>query len=234
MSKENAMKTALITGASRGLGFALADALAGLGWKLIITARNPDDLLEAERRLQARTEVRAISGDVAHPRHRQELLAGVERLDLLVNNASQLGLGPDSRLADYPASNLRRLFETNFFAPLALTQLALPALRKAAGRVINISSDAALGAYAGWGVYGASKAALDQFSNVLGAEEPALRVYAVDPGEMQTSMLREAFPKDDLSDRADPADVAQALLELVHGDLPSGRYQAGKLQGVRS
>jgi NAD(P)-dependent dehydrogenase (short-subunit alcohol dehydrogenase family) len=228
------VKTALITGASRGLGFALADALAGLGWKLIVTARNADELLDATRRLQARTDVRAVDGDVASPRHRQELLAGVDRLDLLVNNASQLGLGPGSRLADYPASNLRRLFETNFFAPLALTQLALPALRTAGGRVINVSSDAALGAYAGWGVYGSSKAALDQFSNVLGSEEPDLRVYAVDPGEMQTAMLREAFPNDDLSGRADPADVAQSLLELVLGDLPSGRYQASKLQGVRS
>ena len=228
------MKTALITGASRGLGFAVADALAGLGWKLIITARNADELLEAARRLQARTEVRAVEGDIASPRHRQALLAGVERLDLLVNNASQLGLGPDSRLADYPASDLRRLFETNFFAPLALIQLALPALRNAGGRVISISSDAALGAYAGWGVYGSSKAALDQLSNVLGAEEPALRIYAVDPGEMQTAMLRQAYPNDDLADRADPADVAYALLELVTGDLPSGRYKAAKLQGVRS
>jgi NAD(P)-dependent dehydrogenase (short-subunit alcohol dehydrogenase family) len=153
---------------------------------------------------------------------------------LLVNNASQLGLGPDSRLASYPASDFRRLFETNFFAPLALIQLALPALRAARGRVTNISSDAALGAYAGWGAYGASKAALDQLSNVLGAEEPDLRVYAVDPGEMQTAMLRQAYPNDDLSDRAYPADVANALLELVTGDLPSGRYQAGKLQGVKS
>jgi NAD(P)-dependent dehydrogenase (short-subunit alcohol dehydrogenase family) len=228
------VKTALITGASRGLGFALADALAGLGWKLILTARNEAELSAAARKLEGRTDVRAVAGDVANDRHRRELLAGIERLDLLVNNASMLGLGPDSRLAGYPAGDIARLFVVNLFAPLALTQLALPLLRKTGGRVINISSDAALGAYAGWGVYGSSKAALDQISNVLGAEEPSIRVYAVDPGEMQTAMLREAFPKDDLSDRANPADVANALLELVNGDLPSGRYQAGKLQGVRS
>ena len=228
------MKTALITGASRGLGFALADALAGLGWKLIITSRSEVELREAAAKLQDRTEVRAIGGDVANDRHRRVLLTGVERLDLLVNNASMLGLGPDSRLADYPAGDLARLFVVNLFAPLALTQLALPLLRKTGGRVINISSDAALGAYSGWGVYGSSKAALNQLSNVLGAEEPSLRVYAVDPGEMNTAMLREAFPKDDLSNRANPAHVANALLELVNGELPSGRYQAEKLQGVRS
>src|SRR5688572_3156321 len=151
------MKTALITGASRGLGFALADALAGLGWKLILTARNEAELSAAARKLEGRTDVRAVAGDVANDRHRRELLAGIERLDLLVNNASMLGLGPDSRLADYPAGDIARLFVVNLFTPLALTQLALPLLRKTGGRVINISSDAALGAYAGWGVYGSSK-----------------------------------------------------------------------------
>jgi NAD(P)-dependent dehydrogenase (short-subunit alcohol dehydrogenase family) len=234
MSKGDSMKTALITGASRGLGFAMAEALAGPGWKLILTARNDAELQAAARKLEGRTDVRAIAGDVANDRHRRALLAGVERLDLLVNNASMLGLGPDSRLADYPAGDLARLFVVNLFAPLALSQLALPLLRKTGGRVINISSDAALGAYAGWGAYGSSKAALDQLSNVMGAEEPALRVDAVDPGEMNTAMLREAFPQDDLSNRAQPANVANALLELVNGDLPSGRYQAEKLQGVRS
>jgi NAD(P)-dependent dehydrogenase (short-subunit alcohol dehydrogenase family) len=228
------MKTALITGASRGLGFALADALAGLGWNLIITARNEAELRAAAQKLEGRADVRAIAGDVSHESHRQALLQGVERLDLLVNNASMLGLGPESRLAGYPANSLARLYQVNVFAPLALTQLALPQLRKAGGRVINISSDAAQGAYAGWGAYGSSKAALDQISNVLSAEEPALRIYAADPGEMQTAMLREAFPQNDLSDRANPAAVANALLELVNGDLPSGRYQAGKLLGVRS
>jgi NAD(P)-dependent dehydrogenase (short-subunit alcohol dehydrogenase family) len=205
--------------------------LAGLGWRVVITARDAAALAEAAGTLGP--SVVAVAGDVADPAHRAALLASAGRLDLLVNNASQLGHGPDSRLADYSIEAVRELYETNVFAPLALTQLALPALSRAGGRVINISSDAALGAYAGWGVYGSSKAALDQLSNVLSAEE-TLRVYAVDPGEMQTAMLREAFPNDDLSDRANPADVAQSMLELITGDLPSGRYQAAKLNEVRS
>jgi NAD(P)-dependent dehydrogenase (short-subunit alcohol dehydrogenase family) len=240
MSKGVTMKTALITGASRGLGLALAEALARKGWRLVITARGEVDLKGAATRLAALSEVVAIAGDIASSTHRRRLVDAIAGhasvaptgLDLLVNNASILGPS-QARLADYPAHEFMAVYQVNLFAPVALTQLALPALRACGGRVLDITSDAAHGAYPGWGGYGSAKAALEQFSNVLGAEEPGIRVYAVDPGEMQTAMLREAFPHDDLSDRANPADVAEQLLALVDGDLPSGRYSAGALE-VRS
>ena len=221
--------TAIVTGASRGLGRALARALAERGWRLVIDARTEAELDAARAELAALTEVAAVPGDVADSWHRGLLLevAG-ERLELVVNNASTLGASPLPALADYPLDVLEHVFRVNAIAPLALVQLALPRLA-AGGRIVNITSDAAVEAYAGWGGYGASKAALEQLSNVLAAERPDLRVYAVDPGDMNTRMHQEAFPGEDISDRPPPADSVPGLLALVEGELPSGRYAAGAL-----
>lgn len=221
------MTTALITGASRGLGRALADDLAAGGWRLVVDARNAADLSAAAA---GWPDVRALPGDVADEGHRVELVAAAgPTLDLLVLNASTLGQTPLPALADYRLDELRATVETNTFAPLRLVQLALPALRAAGGRVITISSDAAVEGYPGWGGYGASKAALDQLARVLGAEEPDLRVYAVDPGDMRTRMQADAFPGEDISDRAEPESVVPALRRLITGGLPSGRYTAAEL-----
>jgi len=221
--------TAIITGASRGLGRALADALADRGWRLVVDARDEAGLEAARAGLAARTEVLALAGDVADAWHRGRLvwLAG-ERIDLLVNNASTLGAAPLPALADYPLAELGRALQVNVVAPLALVQLALP--RMAAGaRIVNVTSDAAVEAYEGWGGYGASKAALEQLSAVLAAEHPELRVYAVDPGDMNTRMHQDAFPGEDISDRPPPRDSVPGLLALIEGDLPSGRYRASEL-----
>ena len=222
--------TAIITGASRGLGLALADALATRGWRLVIDARNADELETARARLAAHgAEVLAIPGDVADPWHRGRLLwlAG-ERIDLLVNNASTLGASPLPALADLPLEVLERTLCVNVVAPLALVQLALP--RMAAGaRIINVTSDAAVEAYEGWGGYGLSKAALEQLTKVLAVERPDLRVYAVDPGDMNTRMHQEAFPGEDISDRPSPAESVPGLLALVEGDVASGRHRAADL-----
>lgn len=223
------MATALLTGASRGLGRALATDLAAAGWRLVLDARGAADLTDAAAGLSAVT----IPGDVTDPNHRAELVAAVgERLDLLVLNASALGPSPLPPLADLGTAALREILETNVVAPHALTRDLLPALRAAGGRVLAVSSDAAVAAYPGWGGYGASKAALDQLANVLGAEEPLLRVYAVDPGDMRTAMHAAAFPGEDISDRPSPESVVPALRRLVDGDLPSGRYVAADLAGV--
>ena len=221
--------TAVLTGASRGLGFALAEALAERGWRLVIDARNADDLEAARARLAERTEVLAVAGDVADAWHRGRLLwlAG-ERIDLLVNNAGTLGASPLPALADYPLDVLRQAFEVNVLAPLALLQLALPRMA-AGGRVVNVTSDAAVEAYEGWGGYGASKAALEQLSRVLAVERPDLRVYSVDPGDMNTRMHQEAFPGEDISDRPPPSASVPGLLALVDGDVPSGRHRAAEL-----
>jgi NAD(P)-dependent dehydrogenase (short-subunit alcohol dehydrogenase family) len=221
--------TAIITGASRGLGRALADALAERGWRLVIDARNEEELEAARAELATRTEVRAAAGDVTDAWHRGRLLSlAGERIDLLVNNASTLGASPLPALADYPLTELERALQVNVVAPLALIQLALP--RMAAGaRIVNVTSDAAVEAYAGWGGYGASKAALEQLSNVLAAERPDLRVYAVDPGDMNTRMHQEAFPGEDISDRPAPRESVPGLLALVDGDVPSGRHRAAEL-----
>ncbi|HYT09178.1 MAG TPA: SDR family NAD(P)-dependent oxidoreductase, partial [Mycobacteriales bacterium] len=227
------MPTALITGASRGLGRALADSLAGERWRLVLDARTAADLDAVAAHLIARgTDVVAVAGDVTDPGHRRDLAAAVgDRLDLLVLNASCLGTSPLPPLGGYDLDALRRVLETNTVAPLALTQLVLSGLRAAAGTVLAISSDAAVAAYPGWGGYGASKAALDQLANVLGAEEPGLRVYAVDPGDMRTRMHAEAFPGEDISDRPEPETVVPALRRLLAADLPSGRYIAAELAG---
>ena len=221
--------TAIITGASRGLGRALADALAERRWRLVIDARTEAELEAARAELAGQTEVLAIAGDVADAWHRGRLLwlAG-ERIDLLVNNASTLGAAPLPALADYPLAELERAWLVNAVAPLALAQLALPRM-PAGARIVNVTSDAAVEAYQGWGGYGATKAALDQITNVLAAERPDLRVYAVDPGDMNTRMHQAAFPGEDISDRPPPGDSVPGLLALVEGDVPSGRHRATEL-----
>ena len=214
---------ALVTGASRGLGRALAHALADCGWRLVVDARNPGDLGAAL------PDAVVVAGDVTDPRHRDALAAAVGafgRLDLLVNNASDLGPSPLPPLSHYPLEPLRRVYETDVVAPLALTQLVLGELRASGGAVVNVSSDAAVEAYPGWGGYGPAKAALDHVSAVLAVEEPGLRVYAVDPGDMRTEMHQAAFPGEDISDRPEPESVVPALLRLLDERPASGRYRA--------
>jgi NAD(P)-dependent dehydrogenase (short-subunit alcohol dehydrogenase family) len=228
------MQTALITGASRGLGLALARALAQRGWRLAIDARTDAELEAARAELAARTEVVAVAGDVADSWHRGLLVevAG-ERIDLVVNNASTLGASPLPPLAEYPLDVLEQVLRVNTIAPLALIQLALPQIAEG-GRIVNITSDAAVEAYEGWGGYGASKAALEQLSAVLGAERPDLKVYAVDPGDMNTRMNQEANPGEDISDLPPPERSVPGLLVLVEGELPSGRYRASELAAVNA
>jgi NAD(P)-dependent dehydrogenase (short-subunit alcohol dehydrogenase family) len=227
--------TALVTGASRGLGLALTTALSRRGWQLVVDGRDPARLTAAVAALPRPDRVTAVAGDVADPAHRAALAAAVpDRLDLLVANASDLGPSPLPSLAQLPPAVFERVLRVNTVAPLALFQLVLPALRRAGGRVLQISSDAAVEAYAGWGGYGASKAALDQLSAVLAVEHPELRVYAVDPGDMATDMQQAAFPGEDISDRPAPESVVPALLRLVTDDLPSGRYRAAELTPVEA
>jgi NAD(P)-dependent dehydrogenase (short-subunit alcohol dehydrogenase family) len=224
--------TALITGASRGLGRALAAALNDRGWRLVIDGRDARRLVATAAALPRPELVVALPGDVADPAHRAALATAVgPRLDLLVNNASDLGPSPLPRLVDLRPEEFTRVLTVNTVAPLALLQAVLPALR-AGGRVVDISSDAAVEAYAGWGGYGASKAALDHLTAVLATEHPDLRVYAVDPGDMATDMHQAAFPGEDISDRPAPETVVPALLALIDGDLPSGRYRAAELVPV--
>lgn len=220
--------TALITGASRGLGLALARALAEHGWQLIIDARGSAALRTAASELAQHTEVIAIPGDVTDTAHRAALAAAAEAvggLDLVVNNASILGPSPQPTLIEYPLDVLERVYQTNVFAPLALLQAIRGALRPGA-RVINITSDAAVESYAGWGGYGSSKAALEQLTAILAAENPELRIFSVDPGDMNTQMHQEAFPGEDISDRPPPETSVPGLLTLLEGDHPSGRYAA--------
>ncbi len=227
--------TALLTGASRGLGLALATALTRRGWHLVVDGRDPARLAAAVTALPHPDRVTAVAGDVADPAHRAALAAAVpDRLDLYVANASELGPSPLPRLADLPPEAFEQVLRVNTVAPLALLQLLLPALRRAGGRVLLVSSDAAVEAYPGWGGYGASKAALDHLGAVLAAEEPALRVYAVDPGDMATAMHQAAFPGEDISDRPAPATDDTVLLRHIEEELPSGRYRAAYLSPVEA
>ncbi|MEA2717575.1 MAG: hypothetical protein QOI99_1892 [Actinomycetota bacterium] len=222
---------ALVTGASRGLGLALARALAGDGWALVIDARGGAALRSAAHELAGLTTVRALAGDIADETHRRDLVAAATELgglDALVHNASVLGPSPQPALADYPLTVLEYVYAANVFGPLRLTQLALPALRPGAA-VVSITSDAAVEAYEGWGGYGSSKAALEQVMAILAAEHPHLRVYRVDPGDMNTQMHAEAFPGEDISDRPPPEESVPGLVRLITGSLPSGRYQARAL-----
>jgi NAD(P)-dependent dehydrogenase (short-subunit alcohol dehydrogenase family) len=219
----------IVTGASRGLGLALTRALADRGWQLAVDGRDAEAL---QRAVDGLPGVVAVPGDVADPEHRRRLIEAVSgELDLLVNSASALGPTPLPQLATYPLDELRRVYEINVLAPLALAQLAIPRLR-AGGRIVNVISDAASEPYETWGGYGSSKAALAQLSAILGAEHPELRVYAVDPGDMRTQMQQDAFPGEDISDRPPPEESVPGLLELIEGELPTGGYRARDLVGA--
>lgn len=225
------MSVAVITGASRGLGRAVALTLAAEHWSLVVDARTPADLavVAAELKEAGAASVVSLVGSVADPEHRRQIatqVSPVSGLDLLVNNASSLGPSPQPSLAEYPIDVLSQVYDVNVVAPLALAQSLLPALRRSRGTIINVTSDAAVEAYAGWGGYGSSKAALDQMSAVLAVEEQDLRVYALDPGDMRTRMHQEAFPGEDISDRPPPETVVPAVLRLLTRNLPSGRYRA--------
>jgi NAD(P)-dependent dehydrogenase (short-subunit alcohol dehydrogenase family) len=231
MTGESLDRTALITGASRGLGLALARTLAGDGWTLIIDARGEEALESAREELSTHTRVIAIPGDVTDPEHRGDLAEaarGAGGVDALINNASILGPSPQPDLLDYPLDVFEQVYRTNVVSPLALIQ-ALSKELKPQARIINVTSDAAVEPYEGWGGYGSSKAALEQLSNILAAENPELRVYRVDPSDMRTKMHQEAFPDEDISDRPLPEESVPGFIELLTGDLPSGRYEARTL-----
>ena len=223
---------ALVTGASRGLGRALAGALTARGWRVVVDARDADALAAAVATMAAPGSAIAVPGDVADREHRwrlAEVVAEAGGLDLLVNNASALGPSPQPLLRDYPLAALERVYAVNTFAPLALIELLLPALEASTGRVVNVSSDAAVEAYEGWGGYGSAKAALDQLTAVLAAEHERLGVYAFDPGDMATELHQQAYPGEDISDLPSPESVVEPLLTLVEGTLASGRYRAADL-----
>ncbi len=229
------MQAALITGGSKGLGRALATSLVKDGWSVVIDGRDPsalDEAVGALRNVSNGQAVRGIAGDVADPQHRAALLQAVTeigRLDLVVNNASILGPSPQPVLADYPLDEFQHVLAVNVVAPLALLQATLTLLRTHGGTVIDITSDAAVEGYAGWGGYGSSKAALEQLSNVLAAEEPDVKVYWFDPGDMRTEMHQAAFPGEDISDRPLPDSVVPALRRLLSESPPSGRFRASEL-----
>ena len=223
---------AVVTGASRGLGRALAHALAEDGYSLVVDARGEAALRAAVADLPAGTIATALAGNIADPGHRAALRQAAGALggpDLLINNAGTLGASPLPAIADYPLDQLREAFEVNVVAPVALTQLLLPALRARGGAVLCVTSDAAVEAYAGWGGYGAAKAALEQACAVLAAEEVTVRVWRVDPGDLRTDMHQQAFPGEDISDRPLPETVVPAFRRLIAERMPSGRYRASDL-----
>ena len=234
MTVFNPCQVAIVTGASRGFGKALTAALLDRGWAVVGDARRSSELESTAAELNSERLI-ALPGDVTDASHRDSLVAAALNagsLRLLVNNASRLGPSPQPLLADYPASELLSVYQTNLFAPLALIQAALPALTAGGGAVVNLTSDAAVEPYPGWGGYGSSKAALDQLSAVLATElsaDPAVPVYAFDPGDMRTEMHQAAFPGEDISDRAEPESVVPALLRLLDTRPPSGRYRAADL-----
>jgi NAD(P)-dependent dehydrogenase (short-subunit alcohol dehydrogenase family) len=221
--------TAIVTGASRGLGLALAQALAELRFRLVVDARDGAALARAITGLAG---VEGLVGDVADDQHRRALVeAAGPRIDVLVNNAGVLGPSPRPTLDRYPLADLSRVYDVNAFAPLALAQHALPRM-PAGATIVNITSDAAREPYPGWGGYGSAKAALDQLTAILAAEQPRLRVYAFDPGDMATALHQEAFPGEDISDRPPPEQSIPALLDLIEGSRPSGRYTVTELTAI--
>ena len=232
------MKNALITGASRGLGKALAHELAEQQWGLVIDARNRKALDDAKAEILAlgsgasgTHNLIAIAGSVTSESHRKKLATAARELgglDALINNASTLGPSPQPSLLDYPLDAFKDVYETNLFAPLALIQALRPVLKPEAC-IINITSDAGVEPYAGWGGYGSSKAALEHLSAILAEENPGWHVYWVDPGDMRTQMQQEAFPDEDISDRPMPEESVPGLLALLDGKQPSGRYKAREL-----
>jgi NAD(P)-dependent dehydrogenase (short-subunit alcohol dehydrogenase family) len=236
------MSVAIVTGASRGLGEALARGLVRQGWSVVIDGRDADALHAAATRIEADAgagaggTVRAVPGDITDAGHRDELVAtaaALGGLDLLVNNAGTLGAAPLPALADYPLDELRVAFEVNVVAPLGLVQSALPLLSASLQpRILNITSDAAVEAYEGWGGYGAGKAALEHIGAVLGVERPTVTTWSLDPGDLRTAMHQAAFPGEDISDRPEPDTVVPAILSLISGSLPSGRYRASELVGT--
>jgi NAD(P)-dependent dehydrogenase (short-subunit alcohol dehydrogenase family) len=222
------MATALITGASRGLGLALARQLARDGWTLILDARGAATLNEIDAELKTLTTVYTVAGDVTDETHRTqlaEIAKTVGGLDAVVNNASTLGLSPQPSLLDYPLNVLEDIYRTNVIAPLALLQALRPHLKEGA-RIINVTSDAGVEPYEGWGGYGSSKAALEHATAILAAENPSFKVYWVDPGDMRTQMHQEAFPNEDISDRPLPEESVPGFVALLTGDYVSGRYKA--------
>jgi NAD(P)-dependent dehydrogenase (short-subunit alcohol dehydrogenase family) len=224
------MAVAIVTGGSRGLGRALAAGLVRAGWRVVIDGRDA----AAVRSAADETGATAVPGDVTDPTHRAALLdAAGGRLDLLVNNAGILGPSPQPVLADYPPAALREVYEVNVFAPLALAQAALPALRRSHGALVAVSSDAAVEPYAGWGGYGSAKAAVEQIGRIMAAEEPSVRVWVVDPGDLRTRMHQAAFPGEDISDRALPETVVPAFLSLLADRPESGRVRLADLLAAR-
>ena len=231
------MSVAIVTGASRGLGEALATGLARSGWSLVVDGRDPLTLTEAADRIRAgaasEARVVAIAGDITEEDHRHALTAAafaLGGLDLVVNNAGTLGTSPLPSLADYPLDDLRIAFEVNVVAPLGVVQDTLPLLLDAPHpRLLNVTSDAAVEVYEGWGGYGAGKAALEHLGAVLAAEFPALTVWSVDPGDLRTAMHQAAFPGEDISDRPEPSTAVPGFLELIDSTRPSGRYRAAEL-----
>jgi len=230
----DAGKTALITGASRGLGLALARGLAERNWNLIINARGVESLQAVYRELSRLAQVTAVAGDITSKTHRQALAVAAQAaggLDAVVNNAGGLGPSPQPALLDYPLDVLEQVYKTNVVAQLGVLQ-AVHHWLKPGARIINVTSDAGVEAYEGWGGYGSSKAALEQLSAILAAENPEYRVYWVDPGDMRTQMQQEAFPGEDISDRPLPEVSVPGFVALLEGDWPSGRYQARELVGA--
>ncbi len=222
------MPVAIVTGGSRGFGRALAVDLAGDGWDVVVDGRRADSLDELAASFHGPGSLVVHVGDITDAAHRRALMGTAEKLgslDLVVNNASTLGPSPLPALAEYPLDALRQVYEVNVVAPLALVQSALPLVRRSGGTVVSVSSDAAVEAYEGWGGYGSSKAALDQLHRVLAAEEPGVRVYQFDPGDMRTEMHQAAFPGQDISDRPEPESVVPALRRLLGSEAPSGRFR---------
>jgi NAD(P)-dependent dehydrogenase (short-subunit alcohol dehydrogenase family) len=227
------MSVAIVTGGSRGLGLALAEGLVDAGWRVVVDGRDATALAAAARVLGPSAVT--VAGDVTAAAHRTELLAAARTLggpDLVVNNAGVLGPSPQPPLADYPLDALREVYEVNVVAPLALAQAALPDLRARGGTLVNVTSDAAVEAYDGWGGYGSAKAAVEQVSRVLAVEEPAVRVWWVDPGDLRTRMHQDAFPGEDISDRPDPSTVVPAFLRLLRDRPASGRIRLADLAAV--